>query len=263
MTNRLIMHIYIYDSYLSDKKYDKILANIETRITDLGLNGKIIRLSVMKNANSAISDEIKRGAKTIIAVGNDKTINEITNVLANIGVDNYTGANIVFGIIPIGEKYNYISSVFGIQDYENACEILSARRIEKINIAQAGNKYFLSNALISGQGTILEISKNYSIEIIGNGEVNIINLPILENVPKNMKSNPSDGVLELCIEARSKKTFFGKSKKLSSSFLSLKKISIMGDKKLLLDNSIEVNLPVEVSVLKRKLNVIVGKERKF
>ena len=38
------MHVYIYDSFLNHKKFEKIIARIETRVTDLGLNGKINRL---------------------------------------------------------------------------------------------------------------------------------------------------------------------------------------------------------------------------
>ncbi|MCK4553680.1 hypothetical protein KAU19_01815, partial [Candidatus Parcubacteria bacterium] len=64
------MHIYIYDSYVNQKKYDKVLARIETRITDLGLNGKISRLGLMKNIPDLVYNELKRGVKTIIAVGN-------------------------------------------------------------------------------------------------------------------------------------------------------------------------------------------------
>jgi len=42
------MHVYVYDSFLNQKKYDRILARLETRITDLGLNGKISILLIMK-----------------------------------------------------------------------------------------------------------------------------------------------------------------------------------------------------------------------
>ena len=102
-----IMHIYIYDSFVNQKKYDKILARIETRITDLELNGKISRLGVMKNIPDIVSNELKRGAKTIIAVGNDKTINQVINSLA--------GSQVPLGIIPIGRENNQISFALGIE----------------------------------------------------------------------------------------------------------------------------------------------------
>jgi len=43
----------------------------------LGLNGKIIRLGLLENINEAVENEIKRGAKTIVAVGSDKTVHKI------------------------------------------------------------------------------------------------------------------------------------------------------------------------------------------
>ena len=58
------MHVYIYDSFLGHKKFDNTLARIETRLTDLGLNGKISRMGAMKNIQSTVSNELKRGAKT-------------------------------------------------------------------------------------------------------------------------------------------------------------------------------------------------------
>ena len=44
---------------------------------DLGLNGKIIRLGGIKKIKGTIQNEIKLGAKTIIAVGNNQTVNKI------------------------------------------------------------------------------------------------------------------------------------------------------------------------------------------
>ena len=38
---------------------------MEIRLTDLGLNGKIIRLGGIKNIKGTIQNEIKLGAKTI------------------------------------------------------------------------------------------------------------------------------------------------------------------------------------------------------
>ena len=48
------MHVYIYDDYLAKGKYNKAINRMEIRITDLGLNGKILRLSGIKNVKAAI-----------------------------------------------------------------------------------------------------------------------------------------------------------------------------------------------------------------
>jgi hypothetical protein len=50
------MHIYIYDSFVNQKKYDSTTAKIETRITDLGLNGKIVRLGIIISVEEVINN---------------------------------------------------------------------------------------------------------------------------------------------------------------------------------------------------------------
>lgn len=258
------MHVYIYDDYVNEKKYNNSLAHIETRITDLGLNGKIIRLGVMKNALETIINEIKRGAKTIIAVGNDKTINKIINAIINYEISNQIENNIPLGIIPVGEKNNSIANALGIEKEEKGCDVLSARRIEKLDIAQANNNYFLSQATINSQGTVLEIGKNYSIEIMEPGEINVINLSTFTDLPENTKPNPQDGILELYIKTKPPKKIIKLSSPINQSVFSLKKLTIINEKSpVILDKAIEIFTPVEINVFKQKLNIIVGKERKF
>jgi len=250
------MHSYIYDSFLNQKKYDRVLAQIETRLTDLGLNGKICRLSIMKNVKEAVADELDHGTKTIVAVGNNLTVNRIVNALPAFDVP--------IGIIPIEEEKNSIAKSLGILNELQACEILSARRITKIDLILANNHYIISNTRIPNQGTILEISKNYTIEINDPGQVKIINLPPLKYVSAiEEKINPQDGVFELVIEAGRRKKLFDQPQKNQSVFL-LKK-AVINNKKcpVLLDDCLELNAPVTFGIVKQKLKVIVGKTRKF
>jgi len=252
------MHVYIYDSFLAQKKYDRILANIETRITDLGLNGKICRLGIMKNVYDMIENELKRGAKTIIAVGNDHTINQIINPLAN--------HNVPLGIIPVGQNNNLIATALGIEPEEAACDILSARRIIKLDLGKANNYYFLSNATINNQGTSIKINKDYSIEIMSQGETRVINLTAPDNdlpIPGTQdKFDPQDGILELFIKTKISKNIL---KKITGhSIFPLKKLTIINEKlPVVLDNSIQITTPVQIGVVKQKLNVIVGRKRNF
>ncbi|MCK4554657.1 hypothetical protein KAU19_06910 [Candidatus Parcubacteria bacterium] len=249
------MHIYIYDSFVNQKKYNKILARIETRITDLGLNGKISRLGLMKNIPDLVENELKRGAKTIIAVGNDKTVNQVINSLA--------GGQIPLGIIPVGKDNNLIATALGIEPEEAACDILSARRIINLDLGKANNQYFLTNAVIDNQNTIIEMDKDYSIEIMEQGRVNIINLAARDmDLPKNAKFNPQDGVLELFISTKQSKYFLKKI--IGQSIFPFKKLTIINKRKpVILDGVIRIPAPVEISVAGQMLNVIVGKERGF
>lgn len=259
------MHIYIYGSFLSHKKYDSVLARIETRLTDLGLNGKISRLGAMNNAKSMVENEIKRGAKTITAVGNDILVNQVINALAESEKFKLHKAAIPFGIIPIGRDNNFIAEALGIPSEEEACNVLSARRIEKLDLGLANNTYFISSASITNQGTTIEMDKDYAIEILEDGEVSVVNLATAERpMPEGAVINPKDGQLELFIRTEKSKGFL-KGKESGASIFSLKKLTILNNKKypLILDNSIKLQTPVNLSILKQKLSIIVGKIRGF
>jgi len=147
------MHVYIYDDYLNKNKYNKIINRIEIRLTDLGLNGKIIRLGGIKNIKSAIQNEVRLGAKTIIAVGNNQTINKIIGAIIDNNIYGDFQKNTLLGIIPVGGD-NSIAQSFGIKDEEEACNILLARRVEKIDLGLAGQHYFLNQAVIQSLGAI-------------------------------------------------------------------------------------------------------------
>lgn len=260
-----IMHVYIYDSLLSHKKFNHTLANIETRLTDLGLNGKIIRLNIMKNMRNSVENELKREVKTIIAVGNDQTVNQIINAL--VQTEQKFAKNFPpIGIIPVGKDKNYIASSLGIHSEEMACDILSARRIEKLDLCSANDSFFISSAAITTKGTILEINKAYSIEIANEGKISVVNLATEEFLTDIVKFNPRDGVFELFIRTKKKKGLFKKNLlEVKESVFPLKKLTIINEKNypVILDGSVEAQTPIEINIMKQKLNVVVGKERSF
>lgn len=250
------MNIFIYDSFLNQKKYDRLLARLETRITDLDLNGKISRLNPTRNVRETINGELKRGAKTIVAVGNNKIINQIINSLA--------GSQVPLGIIPIGQNNNDIAKSLGIESTEAACDILSARLLARLDLGLANQTYFLSNVSINNQGTVIDMNKNYTIEIAEKGLIYIFNLigeQQIKSWPK-IKFMPNDGFLELVINTYSHKNFFAKCD--HQSIFKIKKIAIHNLKnQLTLDGSITLAAPAEITVVKKCLNVIVGKNRSF
>ena len=249
------MNIFVYDSFLNQKKYDRLLARLETRITDLGLNGKIFRLNPTRNVSETISNELKRGAKTIIAVGDNKTISQIINSLA--------GSQIPLGIIPIEENNNGIAKSLGIESIEQACDVLSARLLATIDLGLANQTYFLSNASINNQGTVIDMNKNYTIETAEKGLIYIFNLLGKQiKLPSKIKFIPDDGLLELVVNTYRNKKLFARQN--HQSIFKIKKITIHNLKhRLILDGCTPINTPAEITISKKSLNVIVGKNRNF
>ncbi len=244
------MHVYIYDDYLSKSKYNKAVNRVEIRLTDLALNGKIIRLSGIKNIKGAIQNEIRLGAKTIVAVGNNQTVNKIIGAIIEADIYDDFQKNTLLGIIPVGSD-NSIATSFGIKNEEEACNILLARRIEKIDLGLVGEYYFLNEARINGAETKICLD-DYQIELQEKGEIRIINL--LSEKANSIGSNPHDGLLDVLISSKRK----------DQTLLRLDKFRVESSKeKILLDGVIEVKTPVKIGVVKNCINIIVGKDRSF
>lgn len=247
------MNIYIYDDYLNKSKYSRVLNRVEIRLTDLGLNGKIIRLGAIKNIRDVIQNEIKSGAKTIVAVGNNQTVNKIIGSVIDNELYGFFQKNILFSIIPIGED-NSIADSLGIKKEEEACNILLARRVKKIDIGLVNNYYFLNKATIESQGSVIDINGEYIIESQERGTISVFNLKSSANDDKNIKVNPIDGKLDVYIKNRGK----------DLSFLSVDKLKISNPNyPLVLDDIIEIKTPADINVIAGKLNVVVGKDRSF
>lgn len=246
------MNIYIYDDFLNKSKFNRVLNRVEIRLTDLGLNGKIIRLGSIKNVRDVIQNEIKNGAKTIVAVGNNQTVNKIIGSIIDNELYGFFQKNILFSIIPIGDD-NSIANSLGIKKEEEACNTLLARRVKKVDIGLVNNYYFLNKAVIEGQNTIIEID-DYILESQEKGLISIYNLKSSQDDDKNLRINPIDGKLDIYIKNKNKDFSFFSSNKLK---ISSKKNS------LFLDDVVEIKTPAEISVIPGKLNVIVGKDRSF
>jgi hypothetical protein len=258
------MHIYIYDSCLNQKKYGSSLAQIETRITDLGLSGKIIRLGVMKSVNNIIESEIKKGAKTLVAVGESGLFIDIVNTVAKIKSQKIINTNVPVGFIPT-EKNNLISETLGLSFNELACDVLSARRIQTMDLGRVNNNYFLFQTTITTKKTTLEIDDNYTIEVNDVGEIGVINLPLIKNRGEDVFSSAGDGVLELFIKTEKGKKFLSLGQKLmDSSLFSFKKLRITNPAyPVVIDGTQEIKTPVDIIIAQEKIDIIVGKNRMF
>ena len=246
------MNVYIYDDFLNKSRYRRALNRVEIRLTDLGLNGKIIRLGAIKNIKEAIQSEIKNGAKNIIAVGNNETANKVIGAMITDKSYGFFQKDVLFSIIPIGDN-NSIAASFGIKKEEEACNILLARRIKQIDIGLAGNNIFLNKAELISNNAKIEIDEEYSLELTKKTLVKIINLNDDPNLIYKDQINPYDNNLNLVINGRNN----------DDTFLTSNNIKISGQGELLLDESVSISLPAKLGIIQEKINIIVGKDRNF
>lgn len=274
---KINMYFYLVDNFINDKKYEKIFTKIENRIIDLGINGRIAKLSLLKSAAELVKEEVKRGAKTVIAIGNDKIVSQVINVIAE--------QDLTFGIIPVGEN-NQIAELLGIPYNEAACDILSARRIERLDLGKVNQNYFLFKAHIKSPEVVLNSENQYNINLLSkNNQITIYNLAAegdLKKIFPRQKNyscfNPQDGILELIIKSdeefgQSFLKIFSLTKRKDSaltlakniSFFPVKTINIKSKESVpvILDQYITAKTPAQVRVLPKAFKVIVGKSRVF
>lgn len=254
------MHLYLYDAFLSDRQYRHQLIRIETRLTDLGIGGKISRISPLKNLRELIQDEVGSGVRTVVAVGGDATFITIVNEVIRFDA-------VTLGFIPVGPKVN-IALALGIPFGEAACDVIAARRISRLDVGRANNTYFLSGLTVPASQVTLELDGRYQImPNTGSYTVSIRNLKPDGWVTRLGAShfNPSDGRLEAVIEPPPTGFFRRRHTPASASILPCRRIKISSPKSVpvLTDGERVLKTPVAIEVVPAKLQVIVGKTRVF
>lgn len=246
------MHFYLFDSFLSDPKYKKILTEIENRTLDLDIGGRIVHLTALRDFKTSLQTGLQDKYTTLVVVGDDKTLNKAINALS--------GCDKPLGIIPIGENLKTCKAM-GIPEGIEAIDIVANRLIEKIDLGLANKNYFISSVSGEGHDFSIECDDQYSVELSKEQKFSVCNL---SHVDKQI-SNPCDGLLETIIYTEKKK-FFGGIKITPDSHFQNKKLVIKSREKsapIVIDNGEILKTPVSLEILPKKLKLIVGRGRKF
>lgn len=249
-------YTYFFDQFLREKKYEAEVHRIEARILELGLNGKIEKLSALTSAREILHTAISRGAKTIVAVGNDHTLSKVVDIIA--------GEDVTLGFIPLGEPHD-TADMLGIPIGAHACDVLSHRIVMKLDIGEVNDQqHFLFSVAIPSNQVEIECDGKYTVRTeAATGQFAIHNF----GMPGGRVHNPSDGLLETVIMRQKRGMFaFGHRSFEEEGVFPVKrvKISSNGDaQNLLLDGTTIVKTPATVKIAQKKLRVIVGKGRQF
>ncbi|MBT4722670.1 hypothetical protein HOB30_02845, partial [Candidatus Falkowbacteria bacterium] len=246
-----------------DKKYERVLDRIKTRLLDLEIQGKHEKLTLLKSLDELINDEVKRGTSTVILVGNDKTFQKVVDVA--------TKNKVTLGIIPVGPDNN-IAESFGISDVETACDIIAARKIISFDLGKVNDFYFFSDVKLVKNLSRLNIVKD-SYKILPKPEcveVSVSNFyfPRGEE-PYNSKMNKysaQDNKIELLIRTEKKKKNWFKKKQektlidtiISSDYFEINSFEYLP---ATIDDYKVIKTPLKLSIAKEKLKVIAGKNR--
>jgi len=259
------MHFYVYDEYTNKPKYKEKIRQVEKAITDLEIIGKIVRLKNAGNIFRILFEAIKNNAKTIVAIGNDITLNKtIHNLLYLSEKLNFYHLPPV-GLIPIGKKNQSIAEKLNLNYDKNACKHIACRYFKKIDIGELFSLqdkkkyYFLSHAAIKTKNTKIKLN-SFFISSHEKGIIQISNFPDKNNI-NNFDSSYDDNIFELNFNIK-KKRYFLFSKNEVSQF-KFKNIYIENNQnnQIILDNNILAPLPANIKILPSRINLIINRKK--
>jgi diacylglycerol kinase family enzyme len=245
------VYSYFYDAFLQDRKHERDLAVLETRLTDLGIMGKITRLALFRDSLEVIRDEIDEGAQTLVAVGDDKTFRKAIEAVGD--------SRTVLGYLPVNTK-SVLADLLGIPGGVAACDILSARLVQDIDVGEVNGRRFLHALECEAVDPVISCEDAFTISVPGKAKIEIRNLAFPDDAGV---TDPTDGKLSMIIR-QSRFSLFGS--KTSLSKLPFKRAHVFTERhvNMLLDGGEKIQAKeFEIRAIPGRLRLVTGKNRKF
>ncbi len=245
------MFFYLYDAFVLDKKFAPVLDRIEARIIELGINGRVEKLTPLRNIKELIELGIKARAHTIVAVGDDRTFLRTLQVVAH-------HPTCSLGFLPLGDSN--LGKLFGITDALDGCNTLSRRITKQLPLGKANQTFFLSEVAAEfTAGTVLRCNEQWNL--ITQADRTLCTIT-------NASSQGNDSQqLQLTLQPQtSTSSWLRKAKPLHPTTVLVTKVSIDHPEtaaSLLLDGTTILKSPVGLSIKPKAIKVIVGKQRKI
>ncbi|MDP3971038.1 MAG: diacylglycerol kinase family protein [bacterium] len=257
------MFFYLYDTFVLEKKHENTLTGVENRIIELGINGRVEKLTALRNMKELLESAVKQEAHTIVVVGDDATFVKAINILAQ--------QDVTIGYIPFSDQSN-LAQIFGIPDTFEACNILSRRIIKTFDLGKANQNYFLTAAIAENcKGLQIKCNDQYTISFPKHqAQASFLNLGNVLQQPFDETSirNTTNKQLILEITEPIKKSRFRrKNTEINEPIptqLPLQKATLDHESEpieIRLDNETTLKTPISITVKPKSLKAIVGKER--
>jgi len=284
------VYYYIINPAAGNGKINKVQDKLKARLKDLGILGEMVKSMGSEDIGKLVQLGLERGFKTIVAVGGDGTINEIINAIH--------GKQITLGIIPLGNN-NELAKILGIPDWQSACNVLAARKTELVDLGKIGDKLFITNISLGEEPFSMNETKgmnffkkaNFFKRIGGLGKNMMVEMAFYEGfeleaecskviissgkfcnfVPskKNINDNNLDVLLVSKLPVgRAIKYTTTKDGKIDYNYFSFFRTKAVGIKTkkpvdIFADGQKVSKTPAVIEISKKKLKVIVSRERRF
>ncbi|MFZ2803871.1 MAG: hypothetical protein WA001_01485 [Patescibacteria group bacterium] len=182
-------YAFIYDDIVNDRKYERELAAIELRLTSLDIQGRVARLSLFRSAKDLVESMVGHGVTTLVIFGNDRSLDKMMWFLPDM--------NVTVGYVPIAGPSD-VASLLGIPIGVAACDVLSARLVETVDMGRIDDRYFLTEISITGSTAAVDIEGRYRVSSLHRGTISIRNLGRV-HAEGQPQSDAKDGMLEVVI----------------------------------------------------------------
>lgn len=243
------MFFYLYDAFVSEPKNESTRSQVEARLIELGINGRVERLSPLKNIKELLRSGVKQEAHTIVVVGDDSTFLRAMNIVA--------GYDVALGYIPFDSKTG-VAKVLGIPDTFAACDILSRRIISTAPLLKVNQNYVFNAVTVESLPSDLQIDcdKNFTVSSSQGHTLRIANLDDIGDE----QADHSLVTVELLEPSTGRKRNV---EPVVSSLVSATQLKITSrtGTPVLLDGITQLKTPLTVTRQPNKVKVIVGKHR--
>lgn len=232
------MYFYLYDAFTRDKKYERTLARIESRVFQLGMQGKSEKMTILKSMHDVLRTALQRDATTVVVIGNDATLNRAVNFLF--------GKEVLLGFIPLGDER--IGHLLSIPHGEAACDTLSRRIITHLDVGKANTTHFLTHVALGPTNDCVLVSD-------GRMTVTATGPHLLTVSSVGWKtSDPTDGILETVLEPQNQR-------RVTRTVFSARTLRIASPTSVnaYADGVVVVKTPIDISVQRKAIRMIVGK----
>lgn len=157
------MYHYIVNPNSGDRSFDAIAPKLKSKLRSLGIDGPFEKTLDVNDTAKITHNALKRGAQTVVAIGGDKTVNEVITAVNESGRSSTS-----VGIIPLGHR-NTLAHQVGIEDWQHGCELLAARRLRSFRLMDVNDYSFIQSCTIDAPSvdpleSIIEIDGEYRIK---------------------------------------------------------------------------------------------------
>jgi len=244
------VYSYVYDEFLEDRRYERELALIETRLTDLGITGKILRLALFRDAVQVVRQEVRSGATTIVAVGNDDTLYRVIEAVGD--------SRVVVAFIPVGGS-TPMADLLGVPMGVAACDILSARLVADMDLGEVNGRRFLHAASIDLTGGLLECEDAYTLTPTRKCKLEIRNLFHPDDIGS---VDPTDGRMTM-VTRLPRLSLFKKKEDVGVLHLKRAHLSFSQPRTMIVDGEEIQSEHFDIRAIPNRLRLVTGKDRKF